>query len=72
MNSKVPEIEKTVSMIQALNMNQGKKQTQVDFMLSEGIYVKAKAKENTDKVALWLGAQTIVELTFEEAEKLLS
>ena len=44
----------------------------VDFMLSEGIYVKAKSKENNDKVALWLGASTIVELTFKEAEKLLT
>ena len=61
MNSKVPEIEKTIAMIQALNMNKNKKQAQVvDFMLSEGIFVKAKSQPETDKVALWLGAHTIV------------
>lgn len=58
-------------MIQALSFNAGKS-TEVDFMLSQGIYVKAKSQQKTDKVALWLGANTIVELTFEEAEKLLS
>jgi prefoldin subunit 5 len=45
--------------------------TDVDFMLSEGVFVKGKSKENLDKVALWLGANTIVELTFDEATKLL-
>ena len=40
-------------------------------MLSEGIFVKAKSKENLNKVALWLGANTVVELTFKEAEMLL-
>jgi hypothetical protein len=34
-------------------------------MLSEGIFVKARPKENIDKISLWLGANTIVELTFE-------
>jgi prefoldin subunit 5 len=41
-------------------------------MLSEGIFVKAKPKNNLDRISLWLGANTIVELTFEEAENMLS
>ena len=41
-------------------------------MLSEGVFVKGKAKEGLEKVALWLGANTIVELTFEEGLKLLT
>jgi prefoldin subunit 5 len=41
-------------------------------MLSEGIFVKAKPKNNLDRISLWLGANTIVELTFEEAESMLS
>lgn len=40
-------------------------------MLSEGIFVKGRSKKNLDKIALWLGANTIVELTFDEAKKLL-
>ena len=48
-----------------------KKETPVDFMLTDGIYVKAKPKENLTKISLWLGASTVVELTFEEALSML-
>lgn len=41
-------------------------------MLSEGIYVKARPKENIDKISLWLGANTIVELSFEQAKIMLN
>lgn len=40
-------------------------------MLSDGIYVKAKPKPNLEKISLWLGANTIVELTFKEALEML-
>lgn len=43
----------------------------VDFMLSEGIFVRGKAKDGLDRISLWLGANIIVELSFEEAEALL-
>ena len=33
--------------------------------------MRGKSKEGLEKVALWLGANTIVELSFEEATKLL-
>jgi len=44
---------------------------EVDFLISEGIYVKGKAKEPLEHVSLWLGANTIVELSFLEAMELL-
>lgn len=44
---------------------------EVDFLISEGIYVKGKAREPLEHVSLWLGANTIVELTFPEALDLL-
>lgn len=44
----------------------------VDFLISEGIFVRGKAKEPLEHVSLWLGANTIVELTFDEAKDLLS
>ncbi len=47
-------------------------ETHVDFMLSDGIYVKAKPKQNLSKISLWLGASTVVELTFEEALTMLA
>ena len=43
----------------------------IDFLISEGIYVKGKAKEPLEHVSLWLGANTVVQLTFAEALELL-
>ena len=43
MHGKIPEIEKTLQMIEALGQN---KTTDVDFMLSEGVFVRGKSKEN--------------------------
>lgn len=40
-------------------------------MISEGIYVRGRAKDPLEHVSLWLGANTIVELTFPEAVELL-
>lgn len=37
---------------------------EVDFLISEGIYVRGRAKEPLEHVSLWLGANTIVELTY--------
>jgi prefoldin subunit 5 len=41
-------------------------------MLTDGIYVKARPKKNLEKISLWLGANTVVELTFDEAKNMLS
>ena len=38
---------------------------EVDFMLSEGVFVKGRAREGLERIALWLGANTIVELSFD-------
>ena len=43
----------------------------VDFLVSEGIFVKGKAAPGLQSVNLWLGANTIVELSFDEALELL-
>jgi prefoldin subunit 5 len=40
-------------------------------LISEGIYVRGRAKDPLEKVSLWLGANTIVELSFPEAIDLL-
>lgn len=44
---------------------------EVDFLISEGIYVKGQVKEPLEHVSLWLGANTIVQLSFLEAKDLL-
>ena len=43
----------------------------VDFLISEGIFVKGRAKEPLEHISLWLGANTVVQLTFKEALELL-
>jgi prefoldin subunit 5 len=40
-------------------------------MICDTIYSKAKVNKDINKVNLWLGANTMVEFTFEEAKKLL-
>lgn len=41
-------------------------------MVCDTIYSKATVSKDIEKVNLWLGANTMVEFTFEEAKKLLS
>ena len=47
------------------------KEMSTNFLLSDNIWAKAKVPNNTGKVALWLGANVMVEYTQEEALKLL-
>ena len=42
---------------------------QTKFVLTEGIYCQGEFKKG--KVFLWLGANTMVEYSYEEAQKLL-
>ena len=41
-------------------------------MVSDNIYAKAKVPNDTGKVGLWLGANVMVEYTFQEAIALLT
>ena len=44
----------------------------VDYMISDTIWAKAKVNKEVNTVNLWLGANTMVEYTLEEAKNLLS
>ena len=44
----------------------------VDFLLTDAIWSKAKIPANNKKVHLWLGANIMIEYTFEEAKTLLN
>lgn len=43
----------------------------MDYLLSDTIWSKAKISKNTNKVALWLGANVMVEYSLDEAKTLL-
>ncbi|KAA6355570.1 MAG: putative prefoldin subunit 3 [Streblomastix strix] len=68
---KVPEIQST---LKALDHLIAKKNAQVeltmDFLLSENVYSQAVV-DNTGKVGIWLGANVMVEYSYDEAKALL-
>ena len=47
------------------------KEVTTNFLLSDNIWAKAKVPNTTGKVGLWLGANLMVEYTYDEAIKLL-
>ncbi|XP_019180046.1 PREDICTED: probable prefoldin subunit 3 [Ipomoea nil] len=71
LQAKIPDIEKCLDIVATL---QAKKATSeallADFEVSEGIYSRARI-EDTDSVCLWLGANVMLEYSFDEATSLL-
>jgi prefoldin subunit 5 len=43
----------------------------LDFLLADTIWAKGKINKGTQKVNLWLGANVLVEYSFDEAKTLL-
>ena len=70
---KLPDIKKTLEMVAMLKTkyDSDEKEMSTNFLLSDNIWAKAKVPNNSGKVALWLGANVMVEYTYEEAIKLL-
>ena len=57
-------------MLKARHESDDKEMT-TNYLLSDNIWAKAKVPNTTGKVGLWLGANLMVEYTFDEAIKLL-
>ncbi|CAD8076959.1 unnamed protein product [Paramecium primaurelia] len=70
MQNKLPEIERALSIVEHLE-NQ-KEDEVVDFLITDTIYSKAVLPKENKTVALWLGANVMVEFEFNEAKALLS
>ena len=70
---KLPDIKKTLEMVAMLKAKYEStdKEMNTNFLLSDNIWAKAKVPNTTGKVGLWLGANLMVEYTYEEAVKLL-
>ncbi|EKX31010.1 Prefoldin protein, subunit 3 [Guillardia theta CCMP2712] len=72
LKGKIPEIKKTLEALKFLKTKStGDEECLTDFELSPTILAKAKLKK-TDTVCLWLGANVMMEFSFDEAENLLS
>ena len=50
---------------------EGEETMKTNFLISDNIWARAEV-ENTGKVGVWLGANVMVEYTYEEAFKLLN
>ena len=73
MKLKLPDIKKTLEMVRILQDKHGKEEKSVstNFLISDNIWAKATIPNATGRVGLWLGANTMVEYTYEEAITLL-
>lgn len=76
--TKLPEIEGALELVQHLQKKRQEKEAgifdkdlQVNYMMSENIWAHAEVPLKKDTIMLWLGANTLLEYTFEEAAELL-
>ena len=70
---KLPDIKKTLEMVALLKKKSesADKTVETNFLVSDNIWAKAKIPNDTGKVGLWLGANVMVEYTYDDAVKLL-
>lgn len=70
---KLPDIKKTLEMVAMLKTRAlgDKKSIETNFLVSDNIWAKATVPNDTGKVGLWLGANVMVEYTYDDALKLL-
>ena len=71
---KLPDIKKTLEMVALLKKKSesADKTVETNFLVSDNIWAKAKIPNDTGKVGLWLGANVMVEYTYDDALKLLT
>lgn len=75
LEQKIPDVRRALKAVTALESrnkrdDDGEKPVETNFELSDGIFVRA-AIPRTNTVCLWLGANVMVEYSFEEAVTLL-
>ncbi|KAL5700317.1 Prefoldin subunit 3 [Ranunculus cassubicifolius] len=72
LQAKIPDIEKCLDIVAALQAKKGTGEGLItDFEVSEGIYSRARV-DDTGSVCLWLGANVMLEYSYEEANALLT
>jgi prefoldin subunit 5 len=73
LTAKVPELEKSLNLVNTLikKKEEGMKGV-VRYSLADNIFAKAEVDYTEDKLNLWLGANVMLEYTYEEAQDFLS
>ena len=70
--SKIPEVEQTLELVELMKTKRDKDEDiYANYSLCDTIYTRAKVDSSEGKVCLWVGANTMVEYTYEEAIDLL-
>ena len=69
LKAKLPDITNALEMVEYLQATTG--DFGVDFQLSDCVWTRAEVPK-TDSVALWLGANVMLEYSHEEARELLT
>ena len=70
---KLPDINKTIEAVAMLKKRSmgDVKSLETHFLVSDNIWAKANIPNETGKVGLWLGANVMVEYSYDDALKLL-
>eukprot|EP00033_Pygsuia_biforma_P002083 GCRY01002313.1.p1 GENE.GCRY01002313.1~~GCRY01002313.1.p1 ORF type:complete len:192 (+),score=43.66 GCRY01002313.1:43-618(+) len=68
---KVPEIKKTLDVVNHLLNTKDQEERVVNYELTNSVYAKATIEEGSDTIGLWLGGNTMVEYTYDEAKQFL-
>ena len=69
---KTPDIRKTLEAVRMLkDKHEKSEQVTTNFLISDNVWAKATVPNDTGKVGLWLGANVMIEYTYEEAQALL-
>ena len=69
---KTPDIKKTLEMVRMLKEKAEKsEEVTTNFLISDNVWAKATIPNDTGKVGLWLGANTMIEYSYDEALALL-
>eukprot|EP01119_Soliformovum_irregulare_P003318 TRINITY_DN13707_c0_g1_i1.p1 TRINITY_DN13707_c0_g1~~TRINITY_DN13707_c0_g1_i1.p1 ORF type:complete len:174 (-),score=41.54 TRINITY_DN13707_c0_g1_i1:40-561(-) len=71
LNNKIPELRQTLDAVKTLQgKHEANESMTTNFELTDGFYAQATVSPST--VCLWLGANVMVEYTFQEATTLLT
>ena len=72
LKTKIPDIKQALEMVKKLDSKRKAEESMTTrFMLADNVYIKAEVTPK-EMVALWLGANTMMEYTIDEALELLS
>jgi prefoldin subunit 5 len=74
LKQKVPELESSLSLVKSLIKKQEESVTDgaVRYALADNVYAKAEVDFTGGTVCLWLGANVMLEYTYEEALEFLN